>query len=81
MTAEDVADELAARAAGDISTETETDLLNLNGYDLRKLPLIERKAHLKTLIAGTAIQFSESFAVSALSVGFANTMLWNNIGH
>jgi bifunctional non-homologous end joining protein LigD len=23
------------------------DLLYLNGYDLRKLPLIERKAHLK----------------------------------
>ncbi len=39
------------------------DLLYLNGYDLRKLPLIERKAHLKKLIAGTAIQFSESFEV------------------
>jgi bifunctional non-homologous end joining protein LigD len=38
------------------------DLLYLNGYDLRKLPLIERKAHLKKLIA-TAIQFSESFEV------------------
>jgi bifunctional non-homologous end joining protein LigD len=37
------------------------DLLYLNGYDLRKLPLVERKAHLKKLIAGTAIQFSESF--------------------
>jgi bifunctional non-homologous end joining protein LigD len=37
------------------------DLLYLNGYDLRKLPLIERKAHLKKLIAGTDIQFSESF--------------------
>jgi hypothetical protein len=31
------------------------------GYDLRKLPLIDRKAHLKELIAKTAIQFSESF--------------------
>jgi bifunctional non-homologous end joining protein LigD len=39
------------------------DLLYLNGYDLRKLALLERKAHLKKLIAGTAIQFSESFAV------------------
>src|ERR1700709_1498261 len=37
------------------------DLLYLNGYDLRKLPLTERKAHLKKLIAKTAIQFSESF--------------------
>jgi bifunctional non-homologous end joining protein LigD len=39
------------------------DLLYLNGYDLRKLPLVERKAHLKKLIAGTDIQFSESFDV------------------
>jgi bifunctional non-homologous end joining protein LigD len=39
------------------------DLLYLNGYDLRKLPLLERKAHLKTLIAGTDIQFSESFEI------------------
>jgi bifunctional non-homologous end joining protein LigD len=39
------------------------DLLYLNGYDLRKLPLIERKAHLKKLIAKTPIQFSESFEV------------------
>ena len=33
------------------------------GYDLRKLPLIERKAHLKQLIGGTAIQFSDTFDV------------------
>ena len=39
------------------------DLLYLNGYDLRKLPLVERKAHLKKLITGTDIQFSESFEV------------------
>jgi bifunctional non-homologous end joining protein LigD len=39
------------------------DLLYLNGYDLRKLPLVERKMHLKKLIAKTAIQFSESFEV------------------
>ena len=37
------------------------DLLYLNG--LRKLPLIERKAHLKKLIDKTAIQFSDSFEV------------------
>jgi bifunctional non-homologous end joining protein LigD len=39
------------------------DLLYLNGCDLRKLPLIERKAHLKRLIQKTDIQFSESFEV------------------
>jgi hypothetical protein len=39
------------------------DLLHLNGYDLRKFPLVERKALLKKLIAKTAIQFSESFEV------------------
>jgi bifunctional non-homologous end joining protein LigD len=39
------------------------DLLYLNGYDLRKLPLVERKALLKKIISGTDIQFSESFEV------------------
>jgi bifunctional non-homologous end joining protein LigD len=39
------------------------DLLFLNGYDLRKVPLIDRKAMLKKLIAGTDVQFSESFEV------------------
>jgi bifunctional non-homologous end joining protein LigD len=39
------------------------DLLYLNGHDLRKLPLLERKALLKKLIAKTAVQFSESFEV------------------
>jgi bifunctional non-homologous end joining protein LigD len=39
------------------------DLLYLNGYDLRRLPLIQRKAHLKKIIDGTDIQFSESFEV------------------
>jgi bifunctional non-homologous end joining protein LigD len=39
------------------------DLLYLNGYDLRKLPLFERKALLKKLIGKTDIQFSESFEV------------------
>jgi bifunctional non-homologous end joining protein LigD len=39
------------------------DLLYLNGYDLRKLPLSERKALLQKIIAKTDIQFSESFEV------------------
>jgi bifunctional non-homologous end joining protein LigD len=39
------------------------DLLYLNGYDLRKLPLIDRKALLKKLVGKTDIQFSESFEV------------------
>jgi bifunctional non-homologous end joining protein LigD len=39
------------------------DLLYLNGYDLRKLPLGERKALLKKLIVDTDVQFSESFEV------------------
>jgi bifunctional non-homologous end joining protein LigD len=41
------------------------DLLYLNGYDLRKPPLIERKALLKKHIADTDVQFSESFEVDA----------------
>jgi hypothetical protein len=39
------------------------DLLYLNGYDLRKLPLIQRKSLLQKLIGGTDIQFSESFEI------------------
>lgn len=39
------------------------DLLYLNGQDMRKLPLLERKAILRKLIAKTAIQFSENFEV------------------
>lgn len=39
------------------------DLLYLNGYDLRKLPLIERKGHLRKIIDGSEVQFSESFEV------------------
>jgi bifunctional non-homologous end joining protein LigD len=39
------------------------DLLYLNGYDLRKLPLIERKAQLKKIIADTDVQFSETFEI------------------
>ena len=39
------------------------DLLYLNGYYLRPVPLFERKAKLKELIDGTDVQFSESFEV------------------
>jgi bifunctional non-homologous end joining protein LigD len=39
------------------------DLLYLNGRDLRKLPLFQRKAELKKIVAGTDIQFSESFEI------------------
>jgi len=39
------------------------DLLYLDGYDLRKLPLSERKALLQKIIAKTDIQFSESFEI------------------
>jgi bifunctional non-homologous end joining protein LigD len=39
------------------------DLLYLNGYDLRKLPLIQRKAVLKRMINGTDLQFSDSFEI------------------
>ena len=39
------------------------DLLYLNAYDLRTLPLFERKALLKKIIAQTEVQFSESFEV------------------
>ncbi len=38
-------------------------MLYLDGHDLRKLPLIERKAQLKKIVAGTDVQFSESFEV------------------
>nr|WP_249146247.1 non-homologous end-joining DNA ligase [Bradyrhizobium diazoefficiens] len=39
------------------------DLLYLNGRDLRKLPLFQRKTELKKIIDGTEIQFSESFEI------------------
>ena len=39
------------------------DLLYLNGRDLRKLPLFQRKAELKKILDGTDIQFSESFEI------------------
>jgi ATP-dependent DNA ligase len=35
------------------------DLLYLNGCDLRKLPLIERKAQLKKIIDETDVQFGD----------------------
>ena len=39
------------------------DLLYLNGRDLRKLPLIQRKAELRKIVDGTEVQFSESFEI------------------
>jgi bifunctional non-homologous end joining protein LigD len=39
------------------------DLLYLNGYDLRKVPLIERKARLKKIVTETDVQFSENFEI------------------
>jgi bifunctional non-homologous end joining protein LigD len=39
------------------------DLLYLNGRDIRELPLTERKAHLKRLIKGTEVQYSEGFDI------------------
>jgi bifunctional non-homologous end joining protein LigD len=39
------------------------DLLYLNGMDIQKLPLTQRKAELKKIIAGTNVQFSESFEI------------------
>jgi bifunctional non-homologous end joining protein LigD len=44
------------------------DLLYLNGHDLRKLPLIDRKALLKKIIIGTDVKFSESFEVDGREV-------------
>jgi bifunctional non-homologous end joining protein LigD len=53
------------------------DLLYLNGHDLRKLPLIERKAQLKKIIECTDVQFSDTFEIDgaemfahACKVGF-----------
>lgn len=39
------------------------DLRYLNGYDLRKVPLFERKSHLKKLVAGTDVQFTEGLEI------------------
>jgi bifunctional non-homologous end joining protein LigD len=44
------------------------DLLYLSGYDLRKEPLFERKAALRSIIAGTDILFSESFATDGAAM-------------
>ncbi len=39
------------------------DLIYLNGRDLRRLPLFQRKAELRKIVAGTDVQFSESFEI------------------
>ena len=44
------------------------DLLYLNGHDLRKLPLFARKAELKQIIDGTAVQFSDSFEIDGQEI-------------
>jgi bifunctional non-homologous end joining protein LigD len=44
------------------------DLLYLNGHDLRKAPLFQRKAQLKKIIAVTDVQFSESFEVDGKEI-------------
>jgi bifunctional non-homologous end joining protein LigD len=53
---------VAERTQGAIEKDCD-GLLYLNGYDLRKLPLSERKALLQKTIAKTDIQFSESFEI------------------
>jgi bifunctional non-homologous end joining protein LigD len=44
------------------------DLPYLNGHDLRKLPLFARKAELKQIIDGTAVQFSDSFEIDGQEI-------------
>src|SRR6202161_802971 len=44
------------------------DLLYLNGFDLRKAPLFERKALLQKLIDKTDILFSESFETDGVAM-------------
>jgi bifunctional non-homologous end joining protein LigD len=44
------------------------DLLNLNGFDLRKAPLYERKAPLRKLIDKTVILFGESFETDGAAI-------------
>jgi bifunctional non-homologous end joining protein LigD len=39
------------------------DLLYINGYDLRREPLVERKIRLQRLVANTPILYSEHFAI------------------
>jgi bifunctional non-homologous end joining protein LigD len=44
------------------------DLLYLNGLDLQKVPLFERKALLRKLIAKTDVLFSESFEIDGAAM-------------
>lgn len=44
------------------------DLLYLNGRDLRKLPLVQRKAELKKIISSTDVQFSDSFEIEGREI-------------
>jgi bifunctional non-homologous end joining protein LigD len=54
---------LAERAKGHLDVLVAFDLLSLNGRDIRKVPLFERKVALKKIITGSDLQFSESFAI------------------
>ena len=44
------------------------DLLYLNGRDIRKVPLDQRKAELKKIVAGSEVQFSESFEIDGRGI-------------
>lgn len=44
------------------------DLLYLNGSDMRKVPLIEQRAALRKVIAGTEIRFSEDFETNGATM-------------
>ena len=45
------------------------DLLYLNGRDIRKLPLFQRKAELKKILTGTDIQFGREMFAHACKLG------------
>ncbi len=44
------------------------DLLNVNGRDLWRFPLSDRRAHLKELVAGSGVRFSPNLECSAENV-------------
>ena len=44
------------------------DLLNVEGEDLRRLPLVERKARLKALVEGTDVRFSADLPGTPLDI-------------
>lgn len=44
------------------------DLLYLNGRDLRREPLVQRKAELKKIVSGTDVQLSENFELDGREI-------------